>query len=43
MIIRDTDLMQPYEEDAALLKNQYDGLHTEIERGSLFDLLQILL
>lgn len=33
MIIRDADLMQPYEEDDKLLKKQYQGLHTEIERS----------
>lgn len=32
MIIRDADLMQPYEQDKLVLKKQYVGLHTEIER-----------
>lgn len=32
MIIRDADLMQPYETDAITLTNQYLGLKTEIER-----------
>jgi hypothetical protein len=32
MIIRDADLMQPYEEDPVILKNQYHGLHIEVER-----------
>ena len=32
-IIRDADLMKPYENDLVMLKNQYDGLHTEIERA----------
>jgi hypothetical protein len=31
-IIRDADLMQPYEQDDKVLKNQYHGLLTEIER-----------
>jgi hypothetical protein len=32
-IIRDADLMQAYENDLVVLKNQYDGLHIEIERS----------
>jgi hypothetical protein len=32
-IIRDADLMQPYEQNAVVLKNQYDGLRIEIERA----------
>lgn len=32
-IIRDADLMQPYEEADWILKNQYLGLKTEIERA----------
>ena len=32
-IIRDADLMQPYEEDDLILEMQYKGLHTEIERA----------
>lgn len=32
-IIRDADLMQPYEDNPVTLKLQYVGLHTEIERA----------
>lgn len=32
MIIRDADLMQPYEENVSVLKNQYEGLRIEMER-----------
>ena len=32
MIIRDADLMQPYEQDSIVLRKQYLGLKTEIEK-----------